>query len=83
MTAPDRKNHFRPYMSVSLAKIGTQMVEVSRYAVATHGYRSNPESEAMMRGSAVPTMVWSSAASSRHIIKPAIVPMNCGRVRRI
>jgi hypothetical protein len=52
-----RKNGLRPYMSESFAKIGTDSVEVRRYAVATHGYRSNPESCAMILGSAVPTMV--------------------------
>ena len=55
--APSMKNGFRPKMSDRLAKIGTEIVDVSRYAVATHGYRSNPESCAMMRGSAVPTIV--------------------------
>src|ERR1700733_10021646 len=35
--APPRKNHFRPYMSESLAKIGTASVEVSKYVVETQG----------------------------------------------
>src|SRR5262245_43923103 len=77
-----RKNGFLPYMSDSFAKIGTDSVDVSRYIVATHGYRSNPESCAMIRGSAVPTMVWSSDARSIASIRPAIVPTSCGRVRR-
>ena len=38
---------------------------------------------AMMRGSAVPTMVWSRAASSTTRTSPVSVPISCGRVRRI
>ena len=30
IVAPPRKNHFRPYMSDSLAKIGTASVDVSK-----------------------------------------------------
>jgi hypothetical protein len=37
----------------------------------------------MMLGIAVPTMVWSSAASSSVSIRPASVPTNCGRVSRM
>jgi hypothetical protein len=33
------------------------MTEASMYEVATHAYRSEPFSSAMMRGIAVPTMV--------------------------
>ena len=39
-------------MSDSLAKMGTDIVEQSKYAVATHGYRLKPESDAMIFGSA-------------------------------
>src|SRR5581483_4635538 len=35
--APPRKNHLRPYMSDSLANMGTARVEVRRYVVETHG----------------------------------------------
>jgi len=35
----------------------------------------------MMRGIAVPTIVWSSAESNKVRINPTIVPINCGRVR--
>src|ERR1700722_9568048 len=37
IVAPPRKNHFRPYMSDSLAKIGTASVDVSKYVVETQG----------------------------------------------
>ena len=36
----------------------------------------------MMRGSAVPTIVWSIAASSAASSRPVSVPISCGRVRR-
>jgi hypothetical protein len=36
----------------------------------------------MMRGSAVPTIVWSMAASNAARSRPVIVLINCGRVRR-
>ena len=36
-TLPPRRIHLRPYMSESLAKIGTAIVDVSRYAVVTQG----------------------------------------------
>ena len=35
-----------------------------------------------MRGSAVPTIVWSMAASSAASIRPIMVPISCGRVSR-
>ncbi len=41
-----------------------------------------PHSEATMRGSAVPTIVWSMAASNAASIRPVIVPISCGRVSR-
>src|SRR5580765_752871 len=36
----------------------------------------------MMRGSAVPTIVWSIAARSAASSRPVSVPISCGRVRR-
>src|SRR6476620_8891354 len=36
----------------------------------------------MIRGSAVPTMVWSIAVRSAASSRPVIVPINCGFVRR-
>ena len=37
IAVPPRKNHFRPYMSESFAKIGTASVDVSKYIVETQG----------------------------------------------
>ncbi len=37
VAVPPRKNHLRPYMSDSFAKMGTASVEVSRYMVDTQG----------------------------------------------
>src|SRR4026209_111763 len=70
-------------MSESFAKMGTAIVEHNRYAVDTHGYLSKPDREAMMRGSAVPTIVWSRAASSTASIRPDSVPTICGFVSSI
>ena len=76
------KNHLRPYKSESLALTGIAIVEHNIYVVATHGYRLNPERLAMIRGSAVPTIVWSSAASNIVSISPSSVPTSCGFVSR-
>src|SRR5215472_10335196 len=47
--------------------MGTVTVDVSRYDVTTHEYRLAPLRSVMMRGSAVPTTVWSSEA--RNIVR--------------
>src|SRR5262245_27127985 len=69
-------------MSESLPQIGTAIVDDKRYAVATHGYRPKPDSCAMMRGSAVPTMVWSMAARRSAKVSPPSVPTSWGLVSR-
>ena len=55
--------------------MGVMVVEVTRYAVVTHARRSRPLRSATMRGIAVPTIVWSSAASSSASIVPAVARM--------
>jgi hypothetical protein len=54
----------RPNRSPNLPYSGTTMVDVSRYAVTTHDRLLRPPSSPTIVGSAVDTMVWSSAASS-------------------
>src|SRR5471032_3078998 len=54
----------RPNRSPNLPYSGTTIVDVSRYDVTTHDRLSSPPSSPTMVGSAVETMVWSSAASS-------------------
>ena len=58
------KNRFRPYMSPSLPHSGVDTVEASRYAVTTQDRWDSPCRSPTMVGSAVATIVWSSAASS-------------------
>src|SRR5580692_3610811 len=58
------KNLFRPYMSPSLPHNGVDTVEASRYAVITHDRCDNPCRSPAIVGSAVATIVWSSAASN-------------------
>ena len=58
------KSFLRPYWSPSLPHRGVAAVEASRYAVTTQDRCSRPPRSLTMVGSAVETMVWSSAASS-------------------
>src|SRR5829696_7057094 len=50
---------------------GMVAVEASRYAVVTHAYCSKPCRSATILGSAVPTMVWSSATRNSASMSPA------------
>src|SRR5215210_7734631 len=50
---------------------GMVAVEASRYAGGTHAYCSKPRRSAMILGSAVPTMVWSSATRNSASMSPA------------
>src|SRR5580693_3296222 len=54
---------FRPYMSPSFPYSGVVMVDASTYAVTTQDRCATPPRLPTMRGSAVPTMSWSSMAS--------------------
>ena len=74
-TMPRSRNGLRPKRSPSLPAMGVMVVEVTRYAVVTHARRSRPLRSATMRGIAVPTIVWSSAASSSASIVPAVARM--------
>ena len=58
------KKVLRPYWSPSLPHRGVDTVEASRYAVTTHARWEPPCRSPTMVGSAVDTMVWSSAARS-------------------
>ncbi len=57
-----RKTGFRPYMSPSFPYIGVDTVDASRYAVTTHERWFSPPRSPTIVGSAVATIVWSSAA---------------------
>src|SRR5258708_22145206 len=54
----------RPNRSPNFPYKGTTIVDVSKYDVTTHDRLSSPPSSPTMVGSAVDTMVWSSAPSS-------------------
>lgn len=58
------KSFLRPYWSPSLPHSGVAAVDASRYAVTTQDRCSRPPRSLTMVGSAVDTIVWSSAASS-------------------
>ncbi len=58
------KNIFLPYRSPSFPHSGVETVEASRYAVTTQDSFERLCRSPAMVGSAVATMVWSSAASS-------------------
>ena len=60
----------RPWTSPSFPYSGTVTVEPSMYAVKTHEYWLIPPSSETTLGSAVATIVWSSAASSSATIRP-------------
>ncbi len=53
----------RPYWSPSLPHSGVPTVLASRYAVTTQDSRFSPPRSPTIVGSAVDTIVWSSAAS--------------------
>ena len=76
---PPMKNAFRPYKSESLPTMGTAVVDATRYEVVTHVNLSNPPRSAMMRGMAVLTTVWSSAARKSASMRPPIVKTTCRR----
>src|SRR5215470_12908021 len=64
MTIEASKNVLRPYRSPSLPHSGVDTVDASRYAVTTQDRCDSPCRSPAMVGSAVATIVWSSAASS-------------------
>ena len=64
MTIAAWKKIFRPYWSPSLPHSGVDTVEASRYAVMTQAMCEPPLRSPTIVGSAVDTIVWSSAASS-------------------
>ena len=64
------KTLLRPKRSETLPYSGTVIVDARRYAVTTHDRCSKPWRSATIAGSAVATIVWSSAAS----IMPSTVP---------
>lgn len=57
-------SRLRPYWSPSLPHSGVEAVAASRYAVTTHDRWLSPPRSLTIVGSAVDTIVWSSAASS-------------------
>ena len=59
--------------------MGTAVVDATRYEVVTHVNRSNPPRSAMIRGMAVLTTVWSSAARKSASMRPPIVKTTCRR----
>src|SRR6516225_1542256 len=64
MTIEASKNVLRPYRSPSLPHSGVDTVDASRYAVTTQDRCDSPCRSPAIVGSAVATIVWSSAASS-------------------
>ena len=60
----------RPYMSPSFPYSGVVMVDASTYAVTTQDRWATPPRSPTMRGSAVPTMSWSSMASMMASSRP-------------
>jgi hypothetical protein len=58
------KKRLRPYMSPSLPHNGVDAVEARRYAVTTQDRCEAPPRSPTIVGSAVETIVWSSAANS-------------------
>lgn len=62
-TAEIWKTTFRPKRSPNLPTSTVATVSASRYEVTTHDMWAAPPRSATMVGRAVPTMVWSSAAS--------------------
>src|SRR3984957_18788712 len=64
MTMAAWKKNLRPNWSPSFPHNGVDTVEARRYAVTTHARCDPPWRSPTMVGSAVETMVWSSAASN-------------------
>ena len=71
--SPPMYNHFRPYISATAPANGTTVVEATMYEVVTQVNRSNPPRSDTIRGSAVPTIVWSRAARNMASVTPASV----------
>ena len=67
------KKIFRPYWSPSLPHNGVDTVVASRYAVITQAMCDPPLRSPTIVGSAVDTMVWSSAASSMPSIRAPMI----------
>ena len=64
MTIAACSTRLRPYRSPSFPYSGPETVAVSRYAVTTQERCEMPPRSPTIVGSAVETIVWSSAASS-------------------
>ena len=64
-------SRLRPYWSPSLPHSGVEAVVASRYAVITQEMWFSPPRSPTIVGSAVDTMVWSSAASRMPSISAA------------
>ena len=76
MTIAAWKNTLRPYMSPSLPHSGVDTVVASRYEVMTQAMCEPPLRSPTIVGSAVDTIVWSSAARNMpHMSAPMISRM--------
>ena len=64
ITIAPRNRYLRPYWSPSLPQTCVVAVEASMYAVTTQDRWDRPPRSLTIVGSAVDTIVWSSAASS-------------------
>src|SRR5215472_2991076 len=80
-TIPAVSIGLRPNRSPSLPDAAVMPVEPTRYAVITQGYSFTPFSSDTIRGSAVPTTVWSNAASKRASMVPAVARISWLRRR--
>ena len=70
----------RPYMSPSFPYSGVVMVDASTYAVTTQDRCATPPRLPTMRGSAVPTMSWSSMASMMARSRPGSTTSTSRRI---
>ena len=75
------KRRLRPYRSPAFPQIGVEAVLASRYAVMTHDSRLLWWKSPTMVGSAVDTIVWSSAARNIPIISPDMITRICRCVK--
>ena len=75
------KRRLRPYRSPAFPQIGVEAVLASRYAVMTHDSRLLWRKSPTMVGSAVDTIVWSSAARNIPIISPDMITKICRCVK--
>ena len=66
MTIAACSTRLRPYRSPSFPYSGPETVAVSRYAVTTQERCEMPPRSPTIVGSAVETIVWSSAAKQQH-----------------